>query len=149
MMFFWKNQDQHESWTDVGHSKVVVHGQIFLRRYCARQMAIVCQSYDPRKLMYQSTMALTKTYPSLKENKLVRHAKLFLPYHMVGEMNPSLKAKSLVRHVKIFQFLTFYQVEQSKSKDFQLDDVYVALVDDPISSSGESIMSLMSDHVDQ
>lgn len=64
-------------------------------------------------------------------------------------MNPSLKPKSLVKHVKFFQFLPYYKVEQSNSKDFDLDDVYVALVDDPISSSGESTMSLISDHVDQ
>ena len=56
-------------------------------------------------------------------------------------MNPSLKPKSLVRHVKLFQFLSCYKVEQSKSEDFELDDV-----DDPISSSVES---MMSDHVDQ
>ena len=45
-------------------------------------------------------------------------------------MNPSLKPKSLLRHVKPFQFLSCYKVEQSKSKDFELDDVHVSLVDD-------------------
>ena len=48
-----------------------------------------------------------------------------------------------------FQFLLGYKVEQSKSEDIELDDVYVSLVDDPISSSIESMMSFMSDHVDQ
>ena len=64
-------------------------------------------------------------------------------------MNPSLRPKSLVRHVILFQFLSCYEVEQSKSKDFELDDVYVSLVDDPISSSTESMMSFMSGHLDQ
>ena len=61
---------------------------------------------------------------------MVGHAKLFLPYYNIEEMDPSLKPKSLVRHVKLFQFLPYYKVEQSKSKDFELDDVYVSLVDD-------------------
>ena len=52
----------------------------------------------------------------------------------------------MVRHVKIF--LPYYKVEESKIEGFELDDVYVALVDDPVSGSGESVMSLMSDHVD-
>ena len=64
-------------------------------------------------------------------------------------MNPSLKRKSLVRHVKPFQFLSCYKVEQSKSEDFELDDVYVFLIDDPISSSDESMMSFMRDYVAQ
>lgn len=64
-------------------------------------------------------------------------------------MNSSLKPKSLVRHVKIFHFLPYYKVEESKSEDFEIDNIYVALVDDPISSSAESMMSFMSDHVDQ
>jgi len=80
---------------------------------------------------------------------VLRFLKFFLPYYNVEEMNSSLKLKSLVRHVKLFQFLPYYKVEQSKSKDFELDDVYVALVDDPISSSAESMMSFMSDHIDQ
>lgn len=51
-------------------------------------------------------------------------------------MNPSLKPKSLVKHVKLF--LPYYKVEESKeSKDFRPNDVYVAFVDDPISSSGD------------
>ena len=50
--------------------------------------------------------------------------------------------------LNFFQFLPYYKVEQSKSRDFELDDVYVALVDDLISSSGESMMSFTSDHVD-
>ena len=64
-------------------------------------------------------------------------------------MNSSLKPKSLVRHVKPFQFLSCYKVEQFKSKDFELNDVYVSSVDDPISCSVESMISFMSDHVDQ
>ena len=80
---------------------------------------------------------------------MVRHANIFLPYYKVEETNPSLKPKSLVRHVKLFQFPPYYKVEQSKSEDFELDDVYVAPVDDPISSSAESMMSFVSDHVDQ
>ena len=64
-------------------------------------------------------------------------------------MNPSLKPKSLVRHVKPFQFLSCYKVEQSKSQEFEVYDVYVSLVDDPISSSIESMMTFMSEHVDQ
>lgn len=63
-------------------------------------------------------------------------------------MNPSLKPKSLVRHVKLFKFLSYYKIEQSKFEDFELDDVYVCFVDDPISSGVESMMSFMSDHVD-
>ena len=81
--------------------------------------------------------------------QLVRHANLFLSHFKVEEMNPSLKPKSLVRHVKLFQFLSCYKGEQSKSEDFELDDVYVSLVDDPISSSDESMMSFMRDHVAQ
>ena len=93
--------------------------------------------------------ALTRMHLALEGKPLVRHANLFLPHYKVEEMNPSLKPKSLVRHVKPFQFLSCYKVEQSKSEDFELDDFYVSLVDDPISSSAESIMSFMSDHVDQ
>ena len=62
-------------------------------------------------------------------------------------MYPSLKGKQLVRHVNLF--LPHFKVEQSKSEDFELDDVYVSLVDDPISSSDESMMSFMRDHVAQ
>ena len=94
-------------------------------------------------------MALTRMYPSLKGKQLVRHVNLFLSHFKVEEMNPLLKPKSLVRHVKLFQFLSCYKVEQSKSEDFELDDVYVSLVDDPISSSDESMMSFMRDHVAQ
>lgn len=54
-------------------------------------------------------------------------------------MNPSLKPISLVRHVKLFQFLSYYKVQQSKSGDFERDDVYVSLADDPIFSSVESM----------
>ena len=75
-------------------------------------------------------MALIRMYPSLKGKQLVRHANLFLRHYKVEEMNPSLKPKSLVRHVKPLQFLSCYKVEKSKSKDFELDDVYVSLVDD-------------------
>ena len=57
-------------------------------------------------------------------------SKLFLSHYKVEEMNHSLKPKSLVKHVKPFQFLSCYKVEQSKSKEFELDDVYVSLVDD-------------------
>ena len=64
-------------------------------------------------------------------------------------MNPSLKPKSLVRHVKLFQFLSCYKVEKSKFEEFELDDVYISLVDDPISTGVESMMNFMSDHVDQ
>ena len=39
----------------VAHPKVVFLRQIFLTRYCACQMEIVCQSYDPGKFMYQFT----------------------------------------------------------------------------------------------
>ena len=78
-------------------------------------------------MLNSSTVALTRIYPSLKGKQLVRHANF-----KVEEMNPSLKPKSLVRHVKLFQFLSCYKVEQSKSEDFELDDVYVSLVDDPI-----------------
>lgn len=74
-------------------------------------------------------MALTRMHPSLKGKHLVGHANLFLPHYKVEEMNPSLKPKSLVRHVKPFQFLSCYKVEQSKFEDFELDDVYVFLVD--------------------
>ena len=62
-------------------------------------------------------------------------------------MYPSLKGKQLVRHDNLF--LPHFKVEQSKSEDFELDDVYVSLVDDPISSSDEPIMSFMRDHVAQ
>ena len=89
-------------------------------------------------------MTLTRMYASLKRKQLVRHANLFLPHYKVEEMNASLKPKSLVRHVKLFQFLSCYKVEQSKFEDFELDDVYVSLVDDPISSCVESMMSFMS-----
>ena len=34
---------------------MVVLGEIFLTSYCTRQTEIVCQSYDPGKLMYQFT----------------------------------------------------------------------------------------------
>ena len=37
--------------------KFVFLGYIFLTRYCAHQMEIVCQSYVPGKLMYQFTQA--------------------------------------------------------------------------------------------
>ena len=74
---------------------------------------------------------------------------LFLPHYKVEEMNPSLKPKSLVRYVKLFQFLSHYKVEQSKFEDVEWDDVYVSLIDDPISSSIESMMSFTSDHVYQ
>ena len=100
-------------------------------------------------MLNSPTVALTRMYPSLKGKQLVRHVNLFLPHFKVEEMNPSLKPKSLVRHVKLFQFLSCYKVEQSKSKDFELDDVYVSLLDDPISSIAESVMNFMSDHVDQ
>ena len=55
----------------------------------------------------------------------------------------------MVRHVKLFLILPYYKVEESKFEDNKLDDVYVALVDDPISSSVESMMSFMSDDVDR
>jgi len=74
-------------------------------------------------------MSLTIMHPSLEGKQLVRHANLFLPHYKVEE-NPSLKPKSLVRHVKPFQFMSCYKVEKSKSKDFELDDVYESLVDD-------------------
>ena len=64
-------------------------------------------------------------------------------------MNPPLKQKPLVRHVNLFQFLLYYKVEESKYEDFELDDAYVALVDDPNFSSGELVTSLITDHVDQ
>ena len=73
-------------------------------------------------------MALTGMHPSLKGKQLVRHTNLFLPHYKVEEMNPSLKPKSFVRDVKPFQFLSCYKVEQSKSKDFELDDVYLLLM---------------------
>ena len=92
---------------------------------------------------------LNKNVPFTQRKQLVRHVNIFLPHFKVEEMNPSLKPKSLVRHVKLFQVLSCYKVEQSKSKDFELDDVYVSLVDDPISSSDESMMSFMRDHVAQ
>ena len=92
---------------------------------------------------------LNKNISSLKAKELIRHAKLFLPYYKVEEMNLLLKTKSLVKYVKLFQFLPYYKVEQSKSEDFELDDVYVVLVDDPISNGVESKTSFMSDHVDQ
>jgi len=91
---------------------------------------------------------LNKNVPFTRRKIIVRHAKLFVPYCKAEEMNPLLKPKSLVRHVKLFQFLPYYKVEQSKFEDFELDDVYVALVEDLISSSAESMMSL-SDHLDQ
>ena len=74
-------------------------------------------------------MALTRMHPSLKGKQLVRHANIFLPHYKVEEMNPSLKPESLVRRVKPFQFLSCFKVEQSKAEDFELDDVYVSLVD--------------------
>ena len=64
-------------------------------------------------------------------------------------MTPSPQTKSLVRHVNLFQFLPYYNVEQYKYEDFELDDVYLALIDDPISSRAELMASLISDHVDQ
>ena len=54
-IFYWENQEQHGSLTNVSHSNIVVLRQIFLTRYFARQTEIVCESYDPRKLMYQFT----------------------------------------------------------------------------------------------
>ncbi len=42
-------------WTDVALPKVVVIGYIFLTSYHTHQTEIVCQSYDPRKLMYEFT----------------------------------------------------------------------------------------------
>lgn len=36
-----------------------------------------------------------------------------------------------------------------KSEDFELDDVYVALIDYPICNGAEAMMSYMSEHVDQ
>ena len=40
-------------------------------------------------------------------------------------------------------------IGRPKSEYFEQDDVYVSLIDDPIFSSVESMMSFMSDHVDQ
>jgi len=62
---------------------------------------------------------------------LVRDAKHFRPHNKDEEMNPSLKPKSLVKHVKLFQFISYYKVEKSKFEDFERDDVYVSLADDP------------------
>ena len=54
-MFFGENQSKNESSIYVYHSKVLFLRYIFLTRYCACQIDIVCQSYDPRKLKYQFT----------------------------------------------------------------------------------------------
>lgn len=78
--------------------------------------------------------ALTKIYPSVKPKQFVRHVQLFLPCYKVEEMNPSLKPKPFFRHVKLF--LPYYTVEESEEpEDPEPDDVYVALVDDHISTS--------------
>ena len=54
-MFFGKTESNMGPWAYVSLPKVVILGQIFLTRYCTRQMEIVCQNYDPGKLMHQFT----------------------------------------------------------------------------------------------
>ena len=54
-MFFGKYGGKMGPWTDVALPKVVVLGQVFLMSYHRHQTKIVCQSYDPGKLMYQFT----------------------------------------------------------------------------------------------
>jgi len=53
--FFGKNGSKMDPRTNYALRKVVFLGYIFLTRYSAHQTEIVCQSYDPGKLMYQFT----------------------------------------------------------------------------------------------
>lgn len=55
MTFFRKSGSNMGPWTNIYLPKVVFLRYIFLTSYCASQTRIVCQSYNPGKLMYQFT----------------------------------------------------------------------------------------------